>query len=138
MPQAMGQTQSDLIVTPWLFGAAWSASSCGRGVGCCRRNAARTQERCCRDTEDGSGMLQAHTGDTGSCRALSHGFLTSKEYLALVLTQTNYFISPETFRRKQVLISLETQATDARCLGGVSSSSELIAALLPQQGWASG
>lgn len=92
------------------------------------------QEGCCRDSEDGSGMLQAHTGDTGPCRALSHGSLTSKEYLALVLTQTNYFISPETFRRKQVLISLETQATDARCLGGVSSSSELIAALLPQQG----
>lgn len=70
----------------------------------CHRDAAGMQGCCCRDA---AGMQEA------SCRTLSHGSLTSKECLPLKLTQTSHFISPETFRRKQVLISVETQAADA-------------------------
>ena len=71
--------------------------------GCCR-NAAEMLQKCCRDA---AGMQEA------SCRTLSHGSLTRKECLALKSTQTSHFISPETFRRKQVLIALETQAAVA-------------------------
>lgn len=71
---------------------------------CCGAAGAGTPAGCRRDA---AGMQEA------SCRTLSHSSFTSKECLALKLTQTSHFISPETFRRKQVLISLETQAADA-------------------------
>lgn len=109
--------------------AAGMSKGCHRGdaagkqEGCCME-AGGVPEGCCRDMGDAAGMQGA------SCRTLSHGSLTSKECLALMLTQTSYFISPETFRRKQVFISLETQAADAGCLGGASSSCTPTAALL--------
>lgn len=90
--------------------------------GCCRdacRDAGGMLQGCCRDArkmlqgcrEDAAGMQEA------SCRTLSHGSLTSKECLALKLTQTSHFISPEYFRRKQVLISVEALAAGAGLSG---------------------
>jgi len=78
----------------------------------CYRDTAMMQSGCCRMVQERGRDATGMQGDAGG-RTLSHGSLTSKECLVLKLTQTSHFISPETFRRKQVHISLETQAADA-------------------------